>query len=89
MGRNCEIQAGEWLFPAVVLADLDLEPINVADQSVLTYLVGDIFPRYAGGLPPGTAGLGLGFKLGFPQLEHPNLRACQKNRHVPSKVKRI
>ena len=43
--RNGEIQAGEWLFPAVVLADLDLETINVADQFVLSYLVGDIFFR--------------------------------------------
>jgi hypothetical protein len=73
----------------VISADLDLEPINVADQFVLTYLVGDIFPRNAGGLPPGTADLGLGFRLGFLQLQHPNLRTCQKNRHVPCKVKSI
>jgi hypothetical protein len=87
--KNGEIQAGAWLFPAVVLADLDLEPINVADQFVLTYLSGDSFPWYAGGLPPGTSDLGLGFRLGFLQLQHSNLRTCQKNRHVPSKVKRI
>ena len=42
------MQAGEWLFPAVLLADLDLEPINLSDQFVLTYLVGDLFPMYAG-----------------------------------------
>ena len=64
------------------LADLDLEPINLADQLVLTYLGGDIFPRYAGGLPPRTADLGLGFRLGFLQLQHPNLRTSRKNRHV-------
>ena len=73
----------------MVLADLDLEPINVADQFVLTYLVGDILTRYAGGLPPGTANLGSGFRLGSLQLQHPILSTCQKNRHVPSKVKRI
>ena len=73
----------------MVLADLDLEPINVADQFVLTYLVGDIFPRWAGGLLPGTDDLGLGFRLGFLQLQNLNLRTCHKNRHVPSKVKRI
>jgi hypothetical protein len=26
------MQAGEWLFPAVLLADFDLAPINLADQ---------------------------------------------------------
>jgi hypothetical protein len=52
----------------VLLKDLDLEPINVADQFVLTDLFGDISPQYAGGLPPGTADLGLGFRLGFLQL---------------------
>ena len=50
-------------------ADLDLEPINLSDQCVLTYLAGDIFPEYAGSLPPGTAGLGLGFRLGFLQFK--------------------
>jgi hypothetical protein len=79
------MQAGEWLFPAVLLADLDLEPINLADQFVPTYLAGDIFPWYAGGLPPGIADLGLGFRLGFLQLQHPNLRTSRKNRHVPRK----
>jgi len=71
------------------LADFDLEPINLADQFVPTYLAGDIFPRYAGGLPPGTADLGLGFRLGFLQLEHPNLRTSRKNPLVPRKVKKI
>ena len=87
--RNGEIQAGEWLFPAVVLADLDLEPINLADQCVLTFLAGDILPRCTGGLLPGTADLGSGFRLGFLQLQHPNLRTGRKNRHVPRKVKKI
>jgi hypothetical protein len=87
--RNGEIQAGEWLFPAVVLADLDFEPINAGDLFVLTHLVGDIFTRYAGGLPPETAGLGSGFRLGFLQLQHPNQRICQKHRHAPSNVKKI
>ena len=84
-----EIQAGEWLFPAVLLADLDLGPINLADQFVPTYLSGDTFPMNAGGLPPENSDLGLEFRLGFLQLQHPSLRSCQKNRHVPSKVKRI
>ena len=66
--RNGEIQAGEYLFPAVLWADLALQPINLADQFVLTYLAVDIFPVNAGGLPPGTADLGLGFRLGFLQL---------------------
>ena len=68
------LSQGEWLFPAVLLADLDLESINLSDQFVLTYLAGDVFPGYAGGLPPGTADLGLGFRLhvGFLQLQHPN-----------------
>jgi hypothetical protein len=87
--RNREIPAGEWLFPAVLLEDLDLDPINLADQFVPTYLSGDIFPLCAGGLLPGTADLGLGFRLGFLQLQHPNLRISRKNRHVPSKVKKI
>ena len=52
----------------MLLKKLNLEPINVADQFVLTYLFGDISPQYAGGLPPGTADLGLGFRLGFLQL---------------------
>ena len=87
--RNGETQAGEWLFPAVLLADLDLKPINLADQFAPTYLFVDIFPTNAGGLPPGTAYLGLGLRLGFLQLRYPNLRTCQKNQHVPSKVNRI
>ena len=66
--RNGEIEAGEWLIQAVLSADVDLEPINLADQFVLTYLAVDIFPVNAGGLPPGTANLGLGFRLGFLQL---------------------
>ena len=49
---------------------LDLGSINLSDQFVLTYLAGDIFPMNAGGLPPGTADLGLGFRLGFLQLQH-------------------
>ena len=69
--RNGGIQAGEWLFPAVLLADLDFEPINLAEQFVPTYLFGDISPINAGGLPPGTADLGLGFRLGFLQLQYP------------------
>jgi hypothetical protein len=56
----------------VLLADLDLESINLSDQFVLTYLAGDVFPMYAGGLLPGTADLGLGFRLGFFQLQHLN-----------------
>ena len=52
----------------MVSADLDLEPINAGDQFVLTHLVGDIFTRYPGGLPPETAGLRSGFRLGFPNL---------------------
>ena len=79
----------EYLFPAVILADLDLEPINPADQFVLTYLAVDFFPVNAGGLPPGTVDLGLGFRLGFHQLQHPNLRTSQKNRHVPRKFNEI
>ena len=59
--RNGEIQAGEWLFPAVLLANLDLEPINLADQFFSTYLSGDISPMNAGSLTPVTAHLGLGF----------------------------
>ena len=51
---------------------LDLGSINLSDQFVLTYLAGDIFPMNAGGLPPGTADLGLGFRLGFLQLQHMN-----------------
>ena len=73
----------------MVLADLDLEPINLAYQFVLTFLAGDISPKYAGGLRPGTVDLGLGFRLGFLQLQHPNLRTSRKNRHVPRKFKEI
>ena len=47
--RNGEIQAGKYLFPAVLLADLELEPINPADPFVLTYLAVDMFPVDAGG----------------------------------------
>ena len=53
----------------MLLADLDLESVNLSDQFVLTYLAGDAFPMYAGGLPPGIADLGLGFRLGFLQLQ--------------------
>ena len=35
------------------MADLDLEPINLSDQFVLTYLAGDISPGYASILPAG------------------------------------
>ena len=56
----------------MLLVDLDLESINLADQFVVTYLAGDVFSEYAGGLPPGTADLGLGFRLGFLQLQHLN-----------------
>jgi hypothetical protein len=45
---------GEWLFPATLPADLDLEQLNPADQFVPTYLAGDMLPRNAGGLPTGT-----------------------------------
>ena len=65
------------------------KPINLADQFVLTYLAGDIFPRCAGSLPPKTADLGLGFRVGFLQLQHPNLRTTRNNRHVPRKFKEI
>jgi len=61
--------AVKWLFPAVLFADLDLEPINLSDQFVLTYLAGDIFPTYAGSFSPGTIDLGLGFRLGFLRLK--------------------
>jgi hypothetical protein len=73
----------------VLLKDSDLDPINLADQFVPTYLSGDIFSMCAGSLPPGTADLGLGFRLGFLQLQHPNLRTSRKNRHVPRKDKKI
>ena len=63
---------GEWLFPAVLQADLDLELIRLADQFVLTYLAKNIRPGYAGVLPPATGDLGLGFRLGCGQLQHPN-----------------
>ena len=49
-----EFSLCEWLFPALLLADLDLEPLNLADQFVLSCLAGDVFPWYAGGFPPGT-----------------------------------
>jgi hypothetical protein len=49
MGQN---GPGEWLFPAMLPADFDLEPINLADQFVLSCLVSDILPRNAGGVPP-------------------------------------
>ena len=32
--------------------DFDLEPLNLADQFVLSYLVSDMLPRNAGGVPP-------------------------------------
>ena len=63
------MSAVEWLFPAVLLADLDLEPINLSDQFVLTYLAGDVFPAYTGSFCPGTIDLGLGFRLGFLRLK--------------------
>ena len=46
--------------------------MNLSDQFVLTYLTSDVFPECAGGLPSGTADLGLGFRLGFRQLQHLN-----------------
>jgi hypothetical protein len=49
-----DFRHGEWLFPAVLAANLDLEPMNLADQFVLTFLAGDILSWYAGGLPPAT-----------------------------------
>ena len=49
-----DFRHGEWLFPAVLLEELDLELIKLADQFVLTYLAKDIRPRYAGVLPPAT-----------------------------------
>ena len=61
--------AVKWLFPAVLFADLDLEPINLSDQFVLTYLAGDIFPTYAGSFSPGTIDLNLGFRFGFLRLK--------------------
>ena len=51
------------------MADLDLEPINLSDPFVLTYLAGDISPAYASIFPPGTADLGFGLRLGFLQLK--------------------
>ena len=53
----------------MLLADLALEPIDLSYQFVLTYLAGDIFPLCAGGYPPETADLGLGFRLGSLQLK--------------------
>ena len=53
----------------MLLADLALEPINLSDQFILTYLAGEIFHMCAGGYPPETADLGLGFRLGFLQLK--------------------
>ena len=41
----------------MLLADLDLELINIFDQFVPTNLAGDVFPKYAGGWLPGTAGV--------------------------------
>jgi hypothetical protein len=67
-----DFRHGEWLFPAVLPADLDLELIKLADQFVLTYQAKDIHPRYTGSLPPATGDLGLGLRLGFGQLQHPN-----------------
>jgi hypothetical protein len=67
-----DFRHGDWLFPAVLPADLDLELIKLADQLVLTYLAEDIRPWYAGVLPPATGDLGLGFRLWFGQLQHPN-----------------
>jgi hypothetical protein len=54
--RNVELDpaTGEWLFPAVLPVDLDLEQSNLADQFFLTYLVGGILPRYAGVSRTGT-----------------------------------
>ena len=49
-----EFSPCEWLFPARLPADLHREPLNLADQFVLSCLAGDIFPRCAGGFPPGT-----------------------------------
>jgi len=51
---NSGFSAGEWLFPAELPADLDLERINLADQFFPTYLAVDILPKNAGVLLPGT-----------------------------------
>ena len=67
-----DFRHGEWLLLAVLPANLDLEPIKLANQFVLAYLAEDIRPRYAGVLHSATGDLGLGFRLGFGQLQHPN-----------------
>ena len=66
--------AVEWLFPAVLLADLDLEPINLSDQFVLTYLAGDIFPAYAGSFSPGTIDLGFRVQIRVPSAQNLHFR---------------
>ena len=61
--------------------------MNLSDQFVLTYLASDLFTKYGrrqtGGLPPGTADLGLGFGLGFLQLQHLKALFLIKNTGVP------
>jgi len=49
-----EFWPGEWLFPAMLLADLDLTPLNTADQFVLTYLASDMLAKNGAGVPPAT-----------------------------------
>ena len=52
LARKGSFWSGEWLFPAMLPADFDLEPFNLADQFVLSCLVSDMLPRNAGGVPP-------------------------------------
>ena len=49
VNSNQDFCHGEWQFRVVLPADLELEPNNLADQFVLTYLADEILPRYAGG----------------------------------------
>ena len=57
--------------------------MHLSDQFVLTYLAGDLSTIFAGGLPPGTAVLGLGFRLGFLKLQHLKAMFLIKNKGVP------
>ena len=52
LSRKGSFWPGEWLFPAMLPADFDLEPFNLADQFVLSFLVSDMLPGDAGGIPP-------------------------------------
>ena len=56
--------------------------MNLSDHFVLTYLAGDLFTIFVGGLPPETADLGLGSRLGFLQL-HLKALFLIKNTGVP------